>query len=111
MRTTPVLVDSELIGVLRSIYSFDPNNLSYPAPLQTFRHPLVCYGSFYVRMSISLCSRYVATGSSDGGVYTWDSEGSGEDGVRLLGHEREVGCVDWGKDIVRLSTSSTLCPR
>lgn len=86
---------------MNSVYTYDPNNLSSPAPLVTFRHPEASYGSFYIRLAVSPCSRYLATGSSDGGIYTWDVEGNGRDGVKLLGHEKEVGCVDWGHNVVR----------
>lgn len=86
--------------------AFDPLNLSYPAPLTTFKHPQAIFGSFYVRLAVSPCSRYLASGSSDGGVYTWDTAGNGSDGVRLVGHEKEVGCVSWGNDTVRTFLSS-----
>ena len=51
-------------------------------------------------MAVSPCSRYIASGSSEGGIYLWDTEGSGNDGVRLLGHELETSGLDWGKDRV-----------
>lgn len=37
-------------------------------------------------------------------MYVWDVEGGGEDAVRLVGHEREVGGVSWANDTVSSST-------
>ncbi|GAA5887824.1 hypothetical protein JCM6882_000765 [Rhodosporidiobolus microsporus] len=78
-----------------SIYSFTPLSLSLPTPLQSYTSPLARYGSFYVRCAVSPCSRFLAAGSSDGGVLLWDTEGSGKDAVRVRGHEREVSGLDW----------------
>ncbi|GAA6000019.1 hypothetical protein JCM10207_006015 [Rhodosporidiobolus poonsookiae] len=80
------------------IYAFDPLNLTLPTPLTTFSSPHAHYSSFYVRCAVSPCSRYLASGSSDGGVLLWDTEGSGKDAVRVVGHEREVSGLDWAAD-------------
>ncbi|GAA5948118.1 hypothetical protein JCM3765_007118 [Sporobolomyces pararoseus] len=79
------------------IYAFDPLNLTHPAPLRTFVPPLptLSAASFYVRCAVSPNSRYLASGSADGSVYLWDTEGNGTDAVRVRGHEREVSGLDW----------------
>ena len=79
------------------IYTFDPLNLTHPAPLRTFVPPLptLSAASFYVRCAVSPDSRYLASGSADGSVYLWDTEGNGTDAVRVRGHEREVSGLDW----------------
>lgn len=38
----------------------------------------------------------------------WDAEGSGNDGVRLLGHELETSGLDWGKDRVSCEVGSVV---
>jgi WD40 repeat protein len=85
----------------RRIYAFTPLNLTLPSPVQTFTSPLARYSSFYVRCAVSPDSRYLAAGSSDGGVLLWDTEGNGKDAVRVKGHEREVSGLDWSSEGVR----------
>lgn len=83
-------------SLARRIYAFDPLNLTHSTPLSVFSHPKALYGTFYIRVAVSPCSRYIASGSSEGGVYTWDTEGGGQDGVRMAGHEKETSGLDWG---------------
>lgn len=87
-----------------SIYAFDPTNLTHSAPLTTFHSPLARYSSFYIRCAVSPCSRFLASGSSDGSVFVWDTEGNGgpEEVVRLVGHEAEVSGLDWAHESVSL---------
>ncbi|EGU11676.1 Proteophosphoglycan ppg4 [Rhodotorula toruloides ATCC 204091] len=82
------------------IYAFDPTNLTHSAPLTTFHTPLARYSSFYIRCAVSPCSRFLASGSSDGSVFVWDTEGRGgpEEVVRLVGHEAEVSGLDWAHE-------------
>lgn len=56
--------------------------------------------SFYVHLAISPCSRYLASGSSDHGVYLFDTEGPENGGVKLNGHEKETLSLDWSQDKV-----------
>ncbi|KAL7340129.1 hypothetical protein BJY59DRAFT_760462 [Rhodotorula toruloides] len=82
------------------IYALDPTNLTHSAPLTTFHTPLARYSSFYIRCAVSPCSRFLASGSSDGSVFVWDTEGKGgpEEVVRLVGHEAEVSGLDWAHE-------------
>ncbi|KAK4704969.1 denticleless, partial [Phenoliferia sp. Uapishka_3] len=80
------------------IYAFDPLNLTQPAPLGIYSHPESKFNSFYVRLALSPCSRYLAAGNSDGAIHVWDTEGNGKDAVRVIGHEREVSGLDWGHE-------------
>lgn len=82
------------------IKSYDPLNLSYPIPLATFSHPELKTNSFYLKLVNSTRGDYLGCGGSDGGIYVWDSNGNGKDGIRLKGHEKEVGGLAWGYDTV-----------
>ncbi|GAA5981733.1 hypothetical protein JCM11641_004229 [Rhodosporidiobolus odoratus] len=77
------------------IYAFNPLDLTLPAPVSTYSSLQARFSSFYVRCAVSPCSRYLASGSSDGGVLLWDVEGNGKDAVQVVGHEKEVSGIDW----------------
>lgn len=114
MRCSPVLTTSgrptHLPLLPNSIYAFDPTNLTHSAPLTTFHTPLARYSSFYIRCAVSPCSRFLASGSSDGSVFVWDTEGRGgpEEVARLVGHEAEVSGLDWAHESVSLSSGVSL---
>lgn len=101
------LLDSPLSHA-RSVYAYSATNLTHSAPLTTFFSPHASYSTFYIRCAISPDSRYLATGSSSGEVFLWDTEGrgSGQEAVRLKGHEREVSGLDWGHESVRCPSPS-----
>ncbi|GAA5925500.1 WD40 repeat domain-containing protein [Sporobolomyces koalae] len=80
------------------ICAYDPLNLTHPAPLRTFATASCSAASFYVRCAVSPDSRSLACGSADGSLYLWDIEGSGQDAVRVRGHEKEVSGLDWTFD-------------
>jgi WD40 repeat protein len=92
---------SPLLTRLYRIFAFDALNITQPAPLAIFHHSQTVCGSFYLRLAVSPCSRYLANGSSNGAVYLYDTEGKGDDGVRVVGHESEISGISWGKDRVR----------
>jgi len=64
--------------------------------------------SSYMHASVSECGHYLASGSFDGSIYIWStklgrSRTETEDETvhvypvaRLVGHEKEVTCVQWG---------------
>ncbi|WWC67141.1 uncharacterized protein I206_101048 [Kwoniella pini CBS 10737] len=83
--------------------------------IKTFTDPNLLVSSFYIRLSISPDGRYLSSGSCKGGVMTWDTLNRntdkatrmtlGEGGVQWpVGKEREVGAVDWGKDMLAASS-------
>ncbi|BGP40458.1 hypothetical protein JCM10450v2_004440 [Rhodotorula kratochvilovae] len=80
------------------VYAYSATNLTHSAPLTTFHSPHASYATFYIRCAVSPDSRFLATGSSGGEVFLWDTEGRGsaQEAVRLRGHEREVSGLDWG---------------
>ena len=76
----------------------------------TFGHPDLHVRSFYPRMSVSPCGRWLACGGSQGGsVFLFDTAGGKMGGkacrgVQLTGQKGEVGAVDWATPDVGLAT-------
>lgn len=93
----------------RSIHLHSPLSLSTPSihPSQVYSHPDL-RTSFYSRIALSPCGRYLASGSTRGAVHLFEVGGGlsytaqiGEDrrkGIVLKADEggKEIGCVDWG---------------
>ena len=86
-----------------------------------YSHPEL-RSSFWMGLSFSPCGRYLASGSSRGGVMTWDTQLQSAKGYNVAGmrdvvatkiglgdaaqgweREREVNAVDWGYDMVSLT--------
>lgn len=91
------------LDLSRSVYAYSATNLTHAAPLAVFHSPHARYSTFYIRCAVSPDSRYLATGSSSGDMFMWDTEGYGtpEEAVRVKGHTREVSGLDWGHESVR----------
>lgn len=80
--------------------------------MHTFSSPSLLSSSFYVRLSISPCGRYLASGSSGNGFSTniWDLKTHSsarqvygetrECSVALKGNTEEVSGIDWADDTV-----------
>lgn len=97
----------------RRITVHDPLFLSrgLSSPMHTFSAPALLSSSFYVRLALSPCGRFLAAGSSglSGSTSIFDVSapsarriyGDTRDaGVVLNGHTAEVGAVDWAHDTV-----------
>ena len=80
--------------------------------MHVFSSPSFLSSSFYIRLSISPCGRYLAAGSSGSGFKThiWDLKTQQSSrlfsttktaSVALDGHTAEVGGLDWANDTVR----------
>lgn len=83
-----------------------------------YTDPALLVNSFYIRLALSPCGRYLSSGSARGGVASWAVDtretggggGGGSEAVRLrmgmggsawaAGREREMGAVDWGRDVL-----------
>lgn len=70
---------------------------------QVYTHRHMVANSFYVRVSVSPCGRWMATGGQGGSAFLFDVGAGSTDklvteGVELRGQEGEVGAVDWGHD-------------
>jgi denticleless len=66
-------------------------------------HPGLFVNSFYVKLAISPCGSWLASGSSGGGIYLWDvaSRPSHQrKAVELKSAGQEVSAVDWAGDMV-----------
>lgn len=80
----------------------DPRQAILP---QTFTHPDPLI-NFYIRMSLSPDCKYLACGSSSGGVMTWDTRSAqaAATPVRVQvpndPNQPEFVAVDWAKDMV-----------
>ncbi|GJN90814.1 hypothetical protein Rhopal_003828-T1 [Rhodotorula paludigena] len=92
------------------VYAYSATNLTHASPLTTFHHPEAQYASFYIRCAVSPDSRFLATGSNDGSIFVWDTEGRGgaEEAVRLVGHEKEVSGIDWASDSLATCSDDSL---
>ncbi|GAA5944178.1 hypothetical protein JCM3775_001089 [Rhodotorula graminis] len=92
------------------VYAYSATNLTHAAPLATFHSPQARYSTFYIRCAVSPDSRYLATGSSSGDVFMWDTEGQGTAGeaVRVKGHTREVSGLDWGHESLATCSDDNL---
>jgi len=74
----------------------------------TYTHPRMTTNSFYVKLSVSPCGRWLASGGSNGSAYVFDvaaqSRPSNSDlgpvaaqGMELKGQMGEVGAIDWAE--------------
>ena len=89
-----------------------PLGVSQPDQMYWHRHMLI--RSFYVRVAVSPCGRWLACGGASGSAFVFDTSSTsssgigldarpGEDGrkgkidmgVELKGQDGEVGAVDW----------------
>ncbi|KAJ3052975.1 hypothetical protein HK097_005284 [Rhizophlyctis rosea] len=77
-----------------NVYEFHTSNLSLPArqlpPAAQYR----CR-SFYVKTAVSPDDRFVASGSSNGGLYMWEIDDLKKPPLLLNGHEGEVTTLSW----------------
>lgn len=79
-----------------------------PSDALKLSHPGLFVSSFYVKLAVSPCGSWLASGSSGGGIYLWDvaSRSSPQrQAVELKSAGREVSAVDWANDIVCLLLS------
>ncbi|KAH7100617.1 WD40 repeat-like protein [Auriculariales sp. MPI-PUGE-AT-0066] len=111
------------LAVNGRIYAHEPY-LEAPSPstlLSTYGHSGVSgtKDSFYVRMSISSCGRWLASGSSEGQAYVYALDGrpahpfvqdraAYQRGVVLNLHQDEVHGLDWAKDTLALASDDQM---
>jgi len=82
-----------------NVYEFSLSNFS-AQPLQTFRAPGYEAGSFFVKLALSSCGEYLASGSIEDRTYVWSTNSKGSSCFKIGGHFKEVTSVAWsnGKD-------------
>lgn len=104
------------------ITAYNQTDLTIPLPI-TYTQPNKAAPSFYHKMCISPCERYIASGSGHGAVYAWEvgqngrmpMTANGETGETVVeateigwnGHSKEVGAIDWAQDQVSWFASLT----
>lgn len=67
------------------------------------KHSNLFVKSFYVKIATSPCGKWLASGSSGGGVYIWDVAARSYGpriAVELQASRQEIGAVDWSSDMV-----------
>ena len=74
------------------IYKYDMVN--------AFQSPSAVYSgasikNFFIKMSVSPCGRYIASGSADNWSYIWHTSRPGSPVARLGPSDSEVTCLDW----------------
>ena len=77
-----------------------------PSRSDTYSHPSMVTNSFYVRIGVSPCGRWLASGSTGGSAFLFDISQSQSrsqltprwQGIQLPGQRGEVGALDWGCD-------------
>lgn len=82
---------------------------------RTYTDPNLRVSTFYLRASISPDGKYLACGSTYGGIMAWDVNGKtdskGEVKATRLGfgkrEDSEVSAIDWGHDMVCFPLPST----
>lgn len=119
-----VLTGDSKVHVLRpsAVVSAPSDSLAEAIQPIRYTHPEL-KSSFWMGLAFSSCGRYLASGSSRGGVMTWDTKqvsmgrgvvtevtatrlgmGTSWEGL-VSGRDREVNAVDWGYDMVSCDTS------
>lgn len=84
------------------IYEFDSTTLLHT---NTFTNPTYESSSFYIKIDLSVCGNYLASGSKDSDVYIWDTKDHLKQAV-LKGHRAEVTSVAWSRKELKLASSS-----
>jgi denticleless len=108
-----ILTGDSKIHVVRPSLNVAGDNSDLIQPVR-YVHPEL-RSNFWMGISFSPCGRYLASGSTKGGVMAWDTasrprsvRGSVNEvvatrlslGESCDGREREVNAVDWGYDMV-----------
>ncbi|KNC96648.1 uncharacterized protein SPPG_07861 [Spizellomyces punctatus DAOM BR117] len=78
-----------------NIYEFNPNNLN--TPIHSFSASTYRCDSFYIKTTVSPDDRFLASGSSDYGLYIWELDAPEKPPLVLRAHRGEVTGVSWSK--------------
>jgi WD40 repeat protein len=54
--------------------------------------------SFFTKIDLSSCGKYLASGAKNGDVYVWELENFEKAPLQFIGHRNETTCVSWSKD-------------
>ena len=65
----------------------------------TYSHEQMYAKSFYVRVAVSSCGRWLACGGSNGSAFLFDvASDVPRDAVEIKGQMGEIGALDWAED-------------
>ncbi|KAI8913985.1 WD40-repeat-containing domain protein [Powellomyces hirtus] len=77
------------------VYEFDTNHLG--KPIQRFSGAEYRCDTFYIKTTMSPDDRFLASGSSDHGLYIWEVDAPHKPPLALRAHRGEVTGVSWSK--------------
>jgi denticleless len=93
------------LGADSRIHTYTAPTLE-PLTKKVYAHKNMQTNSFYVKLAVSPCGRWLASGcgGNDGSAFLFDVSGAaspgvadGAGGVELRGQQKEVGSVDWAE--------------
>ncbi|KAJ3330531.1 hypothetical protein HDU91_003551 [Kappamyces sp. JEL0680] len=90
------------VQLTRSIYEFDSTQLR---PTNIYTNPSYESSSFYIKMDVSYCGDWIASGSKDSQIYLWQVDNPQRQLV-LDGHSAEVSCVAFSKFDYKIASCS-----
>ena len=74
------------------IYKYDMVN-AFQTPTAVYTGASI--KDFFIKMCVSPCGKYVASGSADNWAYLWNTSSPGSPTARLGPSDAEVTCLDW----------------
>ena len=77
------------------IYKYDMVN-AFQTPSAVYTGASI--KDFFIKMCVSPCGRYIASGSADNWAYLWNTSSPGGPTARLGPSDAEVTCLDWSHD-------------
>lgn len=75
------------------MYEFDSNRLTQT---NAFTTPTFTTSSFYIKIDISPCGNFLASGSQNSDVFVWQVQNP-QNHLLLKGHRAEVTGIAWSK--------------
>ncbi|KIJ56517.1 hypothetical protein M422DRAFT_197447 [Sphaerobolus stellatus SS14] len=84
-----------------NIHTYSETLCADSLPQGRLTHPNLFVKSFYIKLAGSPCGSWLASGSSEGGLYLWDVASRTTKprlAVELKAAGREIGAIDWASD-------------
>jgi WD40 repeat protein len=101
----------ELIALTLSIYEFPTVNIHQP--IKSYTSKLFDNSSFYTKIDLSPCGRFLASGSCNQMLYIWETKDKGKRNIQTRplvyeGHAKEVSSVRWSRSGQQVSYNMIL---